>query len=216
VSPDRPDAPCPPYNAKPLRARSSVGARSPHTRGAAERHTGRVAQWESVRFTRGRSLVRNQPRPFGISPSPSAVCRRDERLELVPCGGLTGDSDIPRLSPCMELGSPVGGAAACAVRRKEQRAGRCRRRRWRLGSAAAAPPSDAAASFSFQRRCPAGRRLLVVALAAYFVLRATLGGGRLTLGSRQSPFANDLCGRSMVSHSLPPGLDVMVTIRPTA
>jgi hypothetical protein len=36
----------------------------------------------------------------------------------------------------------------------------------RLGSAAAAPPPDAAASFGFQRRRPAGRCLLVVALAA--------------------------------------------------
>jgi hypothetical protein len=36
----------------------------------------------------------------------------------------------------------------------------------RLGSAAAAPPPDAAASFGFQRRRPACRCLLVVALAA--------------------------------------------------
>ena len=30
---------------------------------AYHRATGRVAQWESARFTRERSLVRNQPRP---------------------------------------------------------------------------------------------------------------------------------------------------------
>src|SRR5919109_1072365 len=42
-------------------ARSSVGERSPHTR---DNNIGRVAQWESVRLTRGRSLVRTQPRPY--------------------------------------------------------------------------------------------------------------------------------------------------------
>jgi hypothetical protein len=35
---------------------------------------GPVAQWESVRFTRGRSLVRSQPGPLGESPVHRAIC----------------------------------------------------------------------------------------------------------------------------------------------
>jgi hypothetical protein len=93
-----------------------------------------------------------------------------------------------------------------AQRRRRVRFGSYARERRgrRLGSAAAAPPPDAAASFGFQRRRPAGRCLLVVALAAQFALCATLGGGRLTLGSRQPPFADDLRGRPMISHWIPP------------
>src|SRR5262249_45357203 len=33
-------------------------------------HRGRVAQWESARFTRERSQVRNPPRPLGFWPPP--------------------------------------------------------------------------------------------------------------------------------------------------
>jgi hypothetical protein len=58
------------------------------------------------------------------------------------------------------------GRMPTSTPRRSRLTSRCRRRRWRLGSAAAAPPSDAAASFGLQRRRPAGRRLLVVALAA--------------------------------------------------
>ena len=44
---------------------------------AYDRATGRVAQWESARFTRERSLVRNQPRPSSkclLSEWFSAAC----------------------------------------------------------------------------------------------------------------------------------------------
>ena len=38
---------------------------------------GRVAQWESARFTRERSLVRNQPRPYPDSWLYALVSERD-------------------------------------------------------------------------------------------------------------------------------------------
>jgi hypothetical protein len=54
------------------------------------------------------------------------------------------------------------GTAAGPLRGARAREARGRR----LGSAAAAPPPDALSGFGFQRRRPAGRRLLIVALAA--------------------------------------------------
>jgi hypothetical protein len=70
-------------------------------------------------------------------------------------------------------------------------------------------------SFGVLRRRPAGRGILVsVAFAAYLALRATLGRGGLTLGSRKPPFADDLRGRPVISHSIAPFVvDVMATLR---
>src|SRR5215210_306731 len=66
---------------------------------------GRVAQWESARFTRERSLVRNQPRPSSELPAkrpfswpPVDLDSRPVTAPNVPLGHSLGQS--PALAEC--------------------------------------------------------------------------------------------------------------------
>src|SRR3954451_19754775 len=71
---------------------SSHGA--PGTGSRLRASPGRVAQWESARFTRERSLVRNQPRPFTVACfrfSSEAVA---SRLLPQPGGGCEGGGAV--------------------------------------------------------------------------------------------------------------------------
>jgi hypothetical protein len=53
-----------------------IQGRSPVRASLRPRSAGPVAQWESVRFTRGRSLVRSQPGPLSKGKFKAYICDR--------------------------------------------------------------------------------------------------------------------------------------------
>src|SRR5690242_9452444 len=67
-------------------------ARTTHPEGPTLPHSpGRVAQWESARFTRERSLVRNQPRPSFRLTTPRCSVVRADALPSEPTYGAWRD-----------------------------------------------------------------------------------------------------------------------------
>ena len=112
-------------------------ARTARPRRATLSPSGRVAQRESARFTRGRSLVRSQSRPFsstenltGVGPHarpPTAPCPTNSAAAAATdlIGNPVSGSDPLRRIRCYRCHAVAPSTADTRLRRGLRRAGRC-------------------------------------------------------------------------------------------